>query len=84
MPDPTSDPPLWQRREPDSPCINICQIHPEQGICLGCYRTRDEIRNWRRMEPEIRHALLAELPTRSKGLLRRRGGRHGRMARDEM
>ena len=29
-----------------SPCVGICAMSEENGYCLGCYRTIDEIRNW--------------------------------------
>jgi predicted Fe-S protein YdhL (DUF1289 family) len=29
-----------------SPCINWCDINPENGYCRGCYRTLTEIANW--------------------------------------
>lgn len=27
-----------------SPCIKLCRLH--NGVCIGCYRSQDEIRNW--------------------------------------
>ncbi|MBU3581926.1 DUF1289 domain-containing protein [Polynucleobacter sp. AP-Capit-er-40B-B4] len=29
-----------------SPCINWCDINPENGYCRGCYRTLNEIADW--------------------------------------
>ena len=29
-----------------SPCISICQMHPQSGLCIGCWRTIDEITDW--------------------------------------
>lgn len=29
-----------------SPCINICAIDEETGLCIGCKRTRGEISAW--------------------------------------
>lgn len=29
-----------------TPCIGICEIHPEYRICKGCMRTRLEIAKW--------------------------------------
>ena len=29
-----------------SPCIDVCQLN-SQNICIGCYRTIDEITQWR-------------------------------------
>ena len=28
----------------ESPCIKVCTL--EGNICIGCYRTQDEIREW--------------------------------------
>ena len=27
-----------------SPCINVCQM--QEGLCVGCLRTLDEIARW--------------------------------------
>lgn len=29
-----------------SPCISICQMHPQSGLCIGCWRTIYEITDW--------------------------------------
>lgn len=29
-----------------SPCVNVCQMDPGSGLCLGCLRTLDEIAGW--------------------------------------
>ncbi len=68
----------WTRKEPDSPCKNICVIHPAAKICIGCFRTSDEIRLWAEFTPEQRLFLLDELPNRSGRLRVRRGGRRRR------
>ncbi len=65
----------------DSPCVNICVIHPEARLCTGCLRTIDEITQWSHMTPEARKALMAELPARKGQLNQRRGGRAGRLRR---
>jgi predicted Fe-S protein YdhL (DUF1289 family) len=31
--------------EPQSPCISVCLLD-EQDICVGCYRSADEITDW--------------------------------------
>ncbi len=63
---------IWQRDEPDSPCANICMIHPQAGICVGCYRTADEIDGWAEMPKGERLALRQSLPDRAKQLRTRR------------
>lgn len=47
-----------------SPCIDVCQMNPEQRLCAGCYRTLDEIARWSEMSDAERAHVLAELPAR--------------------
>jgi len=47
-----------------SPCINVCRMNPDTGLCEGCYRTLDEIAAWSGMSAEERRAVLARLPAR--------------------
>ncbi len=67
--------PIRTRSEIESPCINICVIHPESRLCTGCLRSIDEITAWSRMTPEARRAIMADLPERKGMLNARRGGR---------
>jgi uncharacterized protein len=30
----------------ESPCIAVCIMHTETGLCKGCYRTMAEIEGW--------------------------------------
>jgi len=69
----------WKRDEIDSPCVNICVVHPAERICTGCFRTIDEIGAWSRMTPEERKTIMAELPGRAPMLQKRRGGRSARV-----
>ena len=72
---------IWQRAEPESPCVKVCLIHPESGLCTGCLRSIAEISAWSRMTPETRRAVMAELPARAPRHGVRRGGRAARLAR---
>ncbi|OYX44413.1 MAG: DUF1289 domain-containing protein [Rhodobacterales bacterium 32-67-9] len=69
---------VWKRQEIDSPCIKLCTVHPAERICIGCYRSIDEIAGWGRMSPEERRAIMADLPARAPRLRQRRGGRAAR------
>ena len=71
---------IWQRDEVDSPCVKICIIHPESGLCLGCCRSIDEISRWSGMTPEERRQVTAALPGRDPGPTRRSGGARARRA----
>jgi predicted Fe-S protein YdhL (DUF1289 family) len=74
-----SEPPVWKRKEVDSPCVQICVVHPTERICTGCFRTIDEIAQWSRLSPETRREIMAELPARAPRLFKRRGGRAARL-----
>ena len=70
---------IWKRDEVQSPCINICVVHPAERICTGCLRSIEEIGAWGRMSNEERAELLEELPSRAGRLKKRRGGRKSRI-----
>ena len=72
---------VWKRTEVESPCIKICVIHPESRLCTGCWRSIDEIGAWSKMSPEVRRAVMEELPARKGALKKRRGGRSARLSR---
>jgi len=48
----------------ESPCILVCAIEPTSGHCYGCGRTGDEIAAWGLFSPEVRRAVMEELPAR--------------------
>jgi uncharacterized protein len=47
-----------------SPCIKVCRMDPQHGVCLGCARTLDEIARWGSMSDQERERVLAQLPRR--------------------
>ncbi len=73
---------IWSRNEIESPCVKICVIHPEAKICVGCYRSLQEIGAWSGMTSEERRQVMAELPARAPTLAKRRGGRAARQNGD--
>ena len=72
---------IWKRDEVQSPCVKLCVVHPEERLCVGCYRTIEEISAWSRLTHEDRATIMADLPARAPRLARRRGGRIGRLDR---
>ncbi|TQS72461.1 DUF1289 domain-containing protein [Rhodobacteraceae bacterium] len=74
---------VWKRDEPQSPCIKLCQIHPQARLCIGCLRTIDEISQWSRLSPDMRGQIMAELPARKPLLQKRRGGRRAKRTSPE-
>lgn len=48
----------------ESPCVLICQIDHQTGLCFGCGRTGNEIMRWISMNDLERRAIMLELPAR--------------------
>jgi hypothetical protein len=49
---------------PSTPCIHICILNPETGLCEGCGRTLAEISAWSAMTEAERLRIIAQLPHR--------------------
>ncbi|MDA1100502.1 MAG: DUF1289 domain-containing protein [Proteobacteria bacterium] len=47
-----------------SPCAGVCVLHTESKLCLGCYRTMDEIAGWQDMSADRQHAVMTVLARR--------------------
>lgn len=48
---------------PVSPCVKLCRIETETGICEGCGRSLDEIARWSQMSEAEREAVWVRLET---------------------
>jgi predicted Fe-S protein YdhL (DUF1289 family) len=49
-----------------SPCVEVCEIVPEIGLCAGCLRSRAEIRDWSTMSDQYKEQLLAIIRDRKE------------------
>ena len=47
-----------------SPCINVCKMDADSGLCSGCFRTIDEIAAWARASDAARLGILAAIARR--------------------
>lgn len=47
-----------------SPCNNVCKMDESSGLCLGCYRTLDEIASWSALEESRKRAVVEALESR--------------------
>lgn len=45
-----------------TPCIAVCRL--ENDYCVGCKRSREEIRKWMRYDDAKRTEIMEELKTR--------------------
>ncbi|OZB15655.1 MAG: DUF1289 domain-containing protein [Hyphomonas sp. 34-62-18] len=51
-----------------SPCIKVCAVDGQTGLCLGCGRTLPEIGAWSRFSNEQRDTVMDQLPERIERL----------------
>ena len=65
----SAPPPQIPPRAIATPCIQVCVVDGESGLCLGCHRRMKEIAAWSRFSDEERAAIMAALPGR-RGLIR--------------
>src|SRR5215472_6755028 len=49
---------------PPSPCVSICRLDDRTGLCVGCFRNIDEIRDWMILPPDERQAVLRQIDER--------------------
>ncbi len=57
--------PLLQPGVP-SPCISLCEIAPDTGLCRGCLRTLDEIVQWGSANDDFKRAVWTEIKRREQ------------------
>jgi uncharacterized protein len=50
--------------EVKSPCIGVCAVDEDSGLCQGCYRTLDEIKGWWDMPQDEQKNLIIKLEER--------------------
>ncbi|WP_040426644.1 DUF1289 domain-containing protein [Afipia birgiae] len=55
-----------------SPCLDICKSDRKANLCVGCLRTTEEIRQWRKLTDHKRRQILAERRRRETKLAERR------------
>lgn len=48
-----------------SPCIHVCTLD-ENKICMGCYRSAEEVRNWFRYTDEEKRTSLKNAEERRR------------------
>ena len=53
-----------------SPCINVCRMNGETGLCEGCFRSLDEIAGWSRHGDDEKLRILALVAERRAGQAR--------------
>ncbi len=51
-----------------SPCISMCKMAPDTGLCEGCMRTIDEIIGWGAQSDDYKRAVWAEIRRREAAM----------------
>jgi predicted Fe-S protein YdhL (DUF1289 family) len=47
-----------------SPCISVCRMDPVSQLCIGCYRTLEEIMVWSRCEDAFKRQVWQAIEQR--------------------
>ena len=48
-----------------SPCVGVCSIDPQSGLCIGCLRSSSEIENWPQINNKTALQIMKEIKDRS-------------------
>ena len=47
-----------------SPCISVCRMSPQRGLCEGCWRDIEELRAWGKATTEFKREVWQRIQTR--------------------
>jgi predicted Fe-S protein YdhL (DUF1289 family) len=47
-----------------SPCVSVCRMNPQSGLCEGCLRSIEEIGLWGNASDELKRAILKRIQQR--------------------
>jgi len=50
----TAERELQKEETPLSPCLSVCRMSDQTGLCEGCFRTLEEITGWGHRSPEAK------------------------------
>ncbi len=56
--------PLTPPRPIVTPCVKVCIVDGESGLCLGCQRTLPEIAGWAKLSDDERADIMSGLKDR--------------------
>ncbi len=57
-----------QDNEVKSPCISVCAIDETTGLCMGCYRTIEEIAQWWDLDANNQQKIMEQVNQRQAKL----------------
>jgi predicted Fe-S protein YdhL (DUF1289 family) len=50
-----------------NPCVDICKMDKTTGLCIGCLRTKAEIKGWKGLSKSERRTVIEQ--TRSREIV---------------
>ena len=53
-----------------SPCINVCSLDKKIGLCLGCYRTLEEIALWAELDDIKKKKIIFQIINRKNASIK--------------
>lgn len=51
-----------------SPCVKVCILDPITNLCQGCYRTLEEITNWKTYDNCKKRTVISQIAFRKQEL----------------
>ncbi|NTJ42614.1 DUF1289 domain-containing protein [Agrobacterium larrymoorei] len=48
----------------ETPCIHVCLLDDDTGLCVGCHRSIQEIMGWAAYSDAERQKIMLDLPGR--------------------
>tara|TARA_R110000868_G_scaffold12142_5_gene58894 strand:- start:694 stop:918 length:225 start_codon:yes stop_codon:yes gene_type:complete len=60
-----------------TPCVKVCFVDPAAGLCVGCFRTMEELGRWTKYSDAERNVILAALPGRETDYANQHPGAKG-------
>lgn len=55
-----------------TPCVKVCFVDPKEGLCVGCFRTMEELGRWTHYSDTERDEVLSALPQRREAYAERK------------
>ena len=55
-----------QNKGVESPCSGVCRYQKDEDICIGCYRSKEEILSWRDSKDSIKQKILIKVKERRR------------------
>ena len=81
----TEKSPLSLEQRLANPCVQICVQDSDDGVCLGCGRSSEEINNWLNISRADREKIIPQLDERIEQITaKRRSRRTGRANRERL